>query len=118
MPQRKEVRRPRRTRGKREQGGRSEQHYSALSSTKQPKRKRERDREMRKYSWKETTHGTEGRDAERPWLAHQGLETDYPSGKYPPVEEQLQQTSWLATAEEKPKEWVDRSTNYTQRGKA
>ena len=34
-------------------------------------------------------------------LAHQGLETDYPSGKYPPVEERLQRTSWLATAEEK-----------------
>ena len=54
---------------------------------------------MRKYSRKETNHGTEERDAKKPWRAHQGRETDYLSGKDPPEEEQLQRTSWLATVE-------------------
>ena len=70
---------------------------------------------MRKHSRKETNHGTEERDAERPWIAHQGLETDYPAGKDPPVEERLQRTSWLATAEET-EEAGGRTTDYTQRG--
>ena len=52
---------------------------------------------MRKYSRKETNHGTEERDVKKPWLAHQGRETDYLSGKDSPEEAQLQQTSWLAT---------------------
>ena len=72
---------------------------------------------MCKHSRKETNHGTEERDAERPWLAHQGLETDYPSGKDPPVEERQQRTSWLAA----PKEVEGaggHSTDYTQRGEA
>ena len=50
-------------------------------------------------------------------LAHQGLKTDYPSGKDPPVEERLQRTSWLATAKETEGEG-GRSTDYMQRGKA
>ena len=54
---------------------------------------------MRKHSRKETNHRTEEREAKKPWLAHQGRETDYLSGKDPPEEERLQRTSWLATAE-------------------
>ena len=53
---------------------------------------------MRKHGRKETNHRTEERDAKKPWLAHQGRETDYLSGKDPP-EERLQRTSWLATVE-------------------
>ena len=55
---------------------------------------------MRKHSRKETNHVTEEQDSKKPWLAHQGRETDYLSGKDPPEdEERLQRTSWLATAE-------------------
>ena len=54
---------------------------------------------MRKHSRKETNHGTEEQDSKKPWLAHQGRETDYLSGKDPLEEERLQRTSWLAAAE-------------------